>query len=231
MINLCKKLQGLVLCLCMHFITVGILDFPAGEVPPTLEPSPKVSNDEGVQVPSLWVVIIALIASTLLVLNISAVICIIRRRRRRKRGGTPPVRKHSSNHHNSSKSNTMNTNMASGHSCHIGKFIFFILTQVNSYYKKIVGHICTGQPLMQDRELLMNQVLGARGDWPKLMIIIVATVGTFIVILNIALVICLVRRKQGRKIEDGIPHFYFVFFCFTLKTALTLILFCFFLIL
>ena len=45
-------------------------------------------------------------------------------------------------------------------------------------------------------------MLGGRGDLAKLSIITVAIVGTFIVILNIAAVIFLIRRKRGRT-EDG----------------------------
>ncbi|XP_037781127.1 LOW QUALITY PROTEIN: nephrin-like [Penaeus monodon] len=63
--------------------------------------------------------------------------------------------------------------------------------------------VTQGQPLLGDRELLLNQVLGGRGDLPKLIIIVVAIVGTMIVILNIALVICLIRRKRGKRRDDG----------------------------
>ncbi|XP_063589610.1 nephrin-like [Penaeus indicus] len=62
--------------------------------------------------------------------------------------------------------------------------------------------VTQGQPLLGDRELLLNQVLGGRGDLPKLIIIVVAIVGTMIVILNIALVICLIRRKRGKRRDD-----------------------------
>lgn len=46
-------------------------------------------------------------------------------------------------------------------------------------------------------------MLGGRGDLPKMIIIVVAIVGTMIVILNITLVICLIRRKRGKRRDDG----------------------------
>lgn len=162
----------------------------AGEAPPTPVPSSNVGRETGgpTRLPGLWVVIIVLVATALLALNVSAIVCIIRRRRN-KRDGSPQSKKQ---HINSSPKGVALTS-TSPHLTRSGK----------------LGIKCNHGPFSllsgrssDSRDLLLQQVLGGRGDLPKLIIIAVAIVGTSVVILNIALVICLIRRKRCRN-EDG----------------------------
>lgn len=176
-----------------HFAFLALL-LP-GEAPPTPVPSSNVGREAGnshARVPGLWVVIIVLVATALLALNVSAIVCIVRRRRN-KRGSTPQSKKQ---HLTSSSSSPKGIALSSSspHLTRSGK----LPLESNAAFRFLSLAGRSGEP----HDLLLHQVLGGRGDLPKLIIIAVAIVGTFIVILNIALVICLIRRKRGRS-EDG----------------------------
>ncbi|XP_076060270.1 nephrin-like isoform X4 [Oratosquilla oratoria] len=73
----------------------------------------------------------------------------------------------------------------------------------SDYRGEFVRATTLSTPAGDDPTLLLNQVLGSKGNLPMLIIIVVVVVGTIIVILNIALVFCVVRKKRGKKREDG----------------------------
>ena len=53
-------------------------------------------------------------------------------------------------------------------------------------------------------EGVIPEVLGGRNDLPQIVIIAVSVVGTVLLLINIVLVACFVRRKQGKKPLDSV---------------------------
>ncbi|RXG73075.1 hypothetical protein Avbf_04803, partial [Armadillidium vulgare] len=139
------------------------------EAPPTPVPSSNVGREAGgAPLPALWVVIVVLVATALLALNVSAIVCIIRRRRRKRGAGG------------------------------VKKFMSppkgIMQKEPSIPLAGVSSHPSFGDSHKKKEDVLLNQILGDRGHIPQLVIIVVAIAGTTIVIINIALVICLVNN-------------------------------------
>ncbi|CAG0880471.1 unnamed protein product, partial [Darwinula stevensoni] len=59
-------------------------------------------------------------------------------------------------------------------------------------------------PVEPGMEGVIPEVLGNRNDLPQIVIIAVSVVGTVLLLINIVLVACFVRRKQGKKPLDSV---------------------------
>ncbi|XP_022238998.1 nephrin-like [Limulus polyphemus] len=53
-----------------------------------------------------------------------------------------------------------------------------------------------------ETEQVMTEVLSEKGELPRIIIISVSVVGTFLLVLNIILVICFVRRRRKKRLEE-----------------------------
>lgn len=63
--------------------------------------------------------------------------------------------------------------------------------------------INAGEAPLGETEKVVDETLATKGDIPRIIIITVSVVGTSLLILNIVLVICFVRKRRKKRLEEG----------------------------
>ncbi|GAB6027447.1 hypothetical protein CHUAL_001708 [Chamberlinius hualienensis] len=71
----------------------------------------------------------------------------------------------------------------------------------NSNYTTEIVTIKTSDKVENGK--VLTHVLRGKGEIPRIVIITVSVVGTFLLVLNVTLVVCFIRRRHKKRMEDG----------------------------
>ncbi|XP_055938972.1 nephrin-like isoform X2 [Argiope bruennichi] len=87
------------------------------------------------------------------------------------------------------------------------EYVFGIMALNNlggsDYLQDAASAVTLSKPPLGETEKVVDQSLTPKGDIPRIIIITVSVVGSCLLVLNIVLVVCFVRKRRKKRLEEG----------------------------